>query len=84
MRNSANKYNIIQVGLTLFIPKICEQIDCPSKDHYEVRPYNIYVFPRVNSEFSPQINCDASAMEFNTSHKMNWQKWIEDGFYRKK
>ena len=76
MRIAANKYNIIQVGLALFIPK---KIDSSEKEIYEIRPYNIYVFPRENSEFSPQISCDASAMQFNIKHGMNWQSWIEEG-----
>lgn len=78
MRIAANKYNIIQVGLALFIPKSLEK-DGNAKDVYEIRPYNIYVFPRENSDFSPQISCDASAMSFNIKHGMNWQTWITEG-----
>lgn len=80
MRQSVNKYNIIQVGLSLFTPKGLQQFENDNKEMYEIRPYNIFVFPRVNSEFSPQINCDASAMEFNKNHNMDWQKWINEGF----
>ena len=81
MQAAANKYNIIQTGLSLFIPKKSEKIEDFLKDIYEVRSYNIYVFPRENSEFSPQISCDASAMAFNIKHGMDWQKWIVEGFF---
>ena len=81
MRVAANKYNIIQVGLAFFIPKNMENFETFSKETYEVRSYNIYVFPRENSEFSPQISCDSSAMEFNIKHGMNWQTWVREGLF---
>lgn len=46
---------------------------------YEARTYNAYVFPRENFNFSPQIVLDASAIEFNMKHKMDFGKWIYEG-----
>jgi hypothetical protein len=71
MRAVANKYNIIQVGLILFF-----KID---ENNYEARPYNAFVFPREQNGFSPTITLDASSMEFNMRHGMDFQKWIYKG-----
>lgn len=72
MRFAANKYRIIQVGLGLFIKK--------EEKQYEVRSYNIYVFPKECYGCSPQINMDVSAVNFNTDHNMDWNTWIKEGF----
>ncbi len=46
MRVAANKYNIIQVGLALFIPKNMENFETFSKETYEVRSYKYICFPK--------------------------------------
>lgn len=74
MRVAANKYRIIQVGLGLFI-KLEEK-------KYEVRSYNIYVFPKECYGCSPQINMDVSAVNFNTDHNMDWNTWIKEGIIK--
>jgi hypothetical protein len=71
IRSAANRYRIIQVGLCLFTRKGANEL--------EARPYNIFVFPRERPGFSPQIVLDASAMDFNTRHNMNWNTWVYDG-----
>ena len=66
----SNKYKIIQVGICIFT-------QTPSG--YLARPYNIYVFPRENFGFSPQITIDVSAADFNTKHGMDWNTWFREG-----
>lgn len=48
-------------------------------DKFEARTYNVYVFPREKYNYSPIISLDASAIEFNMTHKMNFHKWIYEG-----
>ena len=61
------------MGICLFTQK--------DEKHYEARPYNIYLFPREDGYFSPQIHIDVSAAEFNTQHGMNWNKWFAEGLF---
>ncbi len=71
MRGPANKYRIIQMGISLFF-----QV---GENAYEARPYNIYLFPREYGYNSPQINIDSSAADFNTKHDMDWNTWFREG-----
>ena len=71
MKGVATKYNIIQVGLILFFKQ--------DDKTYEARPYNAFVFPREQNGYSPTITLDASSMEFNMKHGMDFQKWIYKG-----
>lgn len=71
MRTPATKYRIIQVGICLYLRT--------GENEFEARPYNIYVFPRENFGFSPQIAIDSSAADFNTQHKMDWNAWFREG-----
>eukprot|EP00331_Platyophrya_macrostoma_P019288 CAMPEP_0176462384 /NCGR_PEP_ID=MMETSP0127-20121128/35233_1 /TAXON_ID=938130 /ORGANISM="Platyophrya macrostoma, Strain WH" /LENGTH=532 /DNA_ID=CAMNT_0017854287 /DNA_START=24 /DNA_END=1622 /DNA_ORIENTATION=+ len=71
LKSAASKYRIIQIGISLFTDI--------GNNQFEARTYNAYVFPRENYNFSPQIVMDASAIEFNMKHKMNFQKWIYEG-----
>ena len=74
MKAAASKYKIIQVGMCLFTATNSE------KTTFEVRTYNIYTFPREYFGYSPQLAMDASAIEFNMKHGMNFQKWFYEGF----
>jgi poly(A)-specific ribonuclease len=66
----SNKYKIIQVGLCLFTKKEWGLV---------ARPYNIYVYPRESFGYSPQLTLDVQAMDFNSKHGMDWNKWIYEG-----
>jgi hypothetical protein len=52
-----------------------------SNKGYEAKAYNIYIIPREAYGFSPKIKLDASAMDFNAKHGMDWNTWIRDGTF---
>jgi len=59
------------VGLCLFTRK--------GEKELEARPYNVFVFPRERSGYSPQIIIDSSAADFNTKNNMSWDTWFSQG-----
>ena len=73
---SAEKYRIIQFGLVPWFRKI-DSTD-KNKIIYEAKPYNIYVFPGKELEYM-NINCEVSALVFNSKHGMNFNTWIYKG-----
>jgi len=66
----AEKYKIIQVGITTFLRN--EQNEFISKS------YNFYVFPE-DKPGNQNLNCELSAIIFNRDHKMDFNKWIYKG-----
>ena len=73
---SAEKYKIIQFGLVPWFKKA----DPNNKNNfiYEAKPYNIYVFPGKEMEHTT-LNCEVSALIFNSKHGMNFNTWIAKG-----
>ena len=73
---SAEKFRIIQFGLVPWFKKF----DSSDKNKiiYEAKPYNIYVFPGKELEHL-NINCEVSALVFNSKHGMNFNTWIYKG-----
>jgi hypothetical protein len=71
MRTVATKYNIIQIGFCL--------VEEPEKGPTLLRPYNVYVFPSSTQKSDPILQCSTSAIEFNSTHGMDWNKWIREG-----
>lgn len=69
---TAERFRIIQLGL---VPFFADK-DNPKK--YTAKPYNIYIFPHEGYGNS-QINCEVSAMIFNRSNNMDFNKWIYKG-----
>ena len=75
---SAEKYKIIQLGLVPWFKKF----DNDNKISYQAKPYNIYLFPSKDFSYlsnSPNINCEISALVFNSKHGMNFNTWINKG-----
>lgn len=70
MQPIAKKYNIIQIGLTFFVPE---------QEELVAYPFNFYVFPRESLYSDPVISLQAGCMEFNTHHEMDWNRWIRKG-----
>lgn len=71
IREAANKYNIIQLGLTLFNTK---------NDPLTILPYNFYLFKDSHNEkIKNDITFEIGAIEFNKKYNMNFNKWIYDG-----
>ena len=73
---SAEKFRIIQFGLVPWFRKV-DSID-KNKISYEAKPYNIYVFPGKEVDYM-NINCEVSALVFNSKHGMNFNTWIYKG-----
>jgi poly(A)-specific ribonuclease len=73
---SAEKFKIIQFGLVPWFKKP-DSTD-KNKIIYEAKPYNIYVFPGKELDYM-NINCEVSALVFNSKHGMNFNTWIYKG-----
>ena len=73
---SAEKYKIIQFGLVPWFKKL--DPNNKNKCIYEAKPYNIYVFPGKEMEHT-NLNCEVSALIFNSKHGMNFNTWIYKG-----
>ena len=73
---SAEKFRIIQFGLVPWFRKIDPKDK--NKVLYEAKPYNIYVFPGKEIDYL-NINCEVSALVFNSKHGMNFNTWIYKG-----
>ena len=75
-KSSAEKYKIIQFGLVPWFKK--EDPNNKNKTIYEAKPYNIYCFPGKEMEHTC-LNCEVSALIFNSKHGMNFNTWIYKG-----
>jgi poly(A)-specific ribonuclease len=75
-KSSAEKYKIIQFGLVPWFKK--EDPKNKNKTIYEAKPYNIYCFPGKEMEHTC-LNCEVSALIFNSKHGMNFNTWIYKG-----
>lgn len=71
IKNVAEKFRIIQIGLCLFIKS-------NSPNEYIIKPYTFYLFPEDHSG-NQLITCETSAIIFNRDHKMDFNKWIYEG-----
>ena len=77
-KKTAEKYSIIQLGLTIFIKDKTDpnQINC--------YPYNFYLFPNANdlkALSQDNMNFEIKSMIFNSNGKIDFNKWISEGIY---
>lgn len=70
---AAAKYNIIQLGVCLFVRKSADGADVVKYDAY---PFNFFAFPG-NKDGDVCMNVDTAA--FLTKHGMDFSKWITTG-----
>lgn len=68
MRKVASQYSIVQFGVCLF------HADESAPNRYVARPYNFYTFPEAGA-----VNMEASSIAFLREHKMDFNKWINEG-----
>ena len=73
---SAEKFKNIQFVLVPWFKKT-DSTD-KNKIIYEAKPYNIYVFPGKELDYM-NINCEVSALVFNSKHGMNFNTWVYKG-----
>ena len=77
-KKTAEKYSIIQFGLTIF------KKDKTNPKQYECYPYNFYLFPNANdlkALSQDNINLEIKSMIFNSNGKIDFNKWISEGIY---
>lgn len=73
----AERYTLIQLGLTV-ASRIGEASDGP----LSFASYNIFAFPYMGPELlghEPGFFCQASALQFNAQHRVDFNKWISEG-----
>ena len=77
-KKTAEKYSIIQLGLTIFIK------DKKDQNQYNCYPYNFYLFPNANdlkALSQDNMNFEIKSMIFNCNGKIDFNKWISEGIY---
>ena len=77
-KKTAEKYSIIQFGLTIF------KKDKTNPKQYECYPYNFYLFQNANdlkALSQDNINFEIKSMIFNSNGKIDFNKWISEGIY---
>jgi len=71
MRKVASRFNIVQVGITMF-----HRVGGgDTSDEYIARTYNVFTFPAKGH----QITLEGGAVEFLVSNGMDWNAWFRDG-----
>lgn len=70
MRFIASKFNIIQLGITVFLK---------TETGYLAYPYNIWTFPEDAPGMNTMISMDADTANFHRQMKLDFNKWIYEG-----
>jgi poly(A)-specific ribonuclease len=71
-KTTAEKYKIIQLGLTLF--KFNSR-----NNYYEVSPYSFYLFPCNSLNNDSIISCELKSLLFNKKNGIDFNEWIKNG-----
>ena len=77
-KHTAEKFKIIQMGITTFKKKESWNESLGQKAYYECKPYNAFLFPEDNSG-NNLITCETSAIILNRENKVDFNKWIYEG-----
>lgn len=77
-KQTAERYRIIQLGITIFTKQPPTTTSSPSSPQYTALPYNFYIFPYEEYN-NNQFNMDISSILFNKSHGIDFNKWIKQG-----
>ncbi|GAQ38396.1 CAF1 family ribonuclease [Aspergillus niger] len=74
VKNSADQYQILQVGLT-----ICHED--PETETYTLKPYNLYLSPIIDRKLDLDRNCSfqSSAVEFLLENKFSMEDLYKNG-----
>lgn len=76
----AERYTLIQLGLTV-VSRVGNGVS-GSDEHLSFASYNIFAFPYVGPELigrEPGFFCQASALQFNVQHNVDFNTWIREG-----
>ncbi len=68
---AANNFQIIQVGICIFIKK--------GDLEYDTYPFNFYVFPPLQRGVDTQFKCQTESFYFLKMYDMDFNKWIKEG-----
>ena len=85
--NAANKYSIIQVGLTIFkarpAPDLTKERPAflQKKAEFDAYPFTFYLFPRTyDGRLLRDVGMEISTVQMNVlKHGIDWNKWLADG-----
>ncbi|XP_076754248.1 pre-piRNA 3'-exonuclease trimmer [Xylocopa sonorina] len=72
LRKNIQQFVIVQFGIAAFH-------HVPSKNTYEAKCYNFYLFPRPVPFRNRQFTCQVSALEFLHTHKFDFNKLVDEG-----
>lgn len=76
LSKTSAKYSIMQLGLCTFKLR-SENTDTSHQLNYDVKPYNIYIFPEEYCEKTVQL--EVSAIYFNSKYNFDFNKWMKQG-----
>lgn len=85
--NAANKYSLIQIGITIYKVRPAPNIskDQPAflqkKSEFDAYPFTFYLFPRTyDGKLLRDVGMDISTVQMNVlKHGIDWNKWMADG-----
>eukprot|EP01022_Parablepharisma_sp_SALTPOND_P033796 TRINITY_DN89660_c0_g1_i1.p1 TRINITY_DN89660_c0_g1~~TRINITY_DN89660_c0_g1_i1.p1 ORF type:complete len:378 (+),score=46.83 TRINITY_DN89660_c0_g1_i1:352-1485(+) len=71
MRSVADKFQVIQLGLCLFVAE--------KPGNFVAHPYNIYLFPEERPGTTNGVLLDLEGMSFHKQQGLDFNKWIYEG-----
>lgn len=70
MKEVAETFTIIQLGLTFFVLEGKKQ---------KAYAFNFYLFPRAPVKGDTRFGMQVSCINFNSENELDWNKWIREG-----
>lgn len=85
--NAANKYSLIQVGVTIFKVRPAPNLDktqpafLQKSAEFDAYPFTFYLFPRTyDGKLLRDVGMEISTIQMNVlKHGIDWNKWLADG-----
>lgn len=85
--NAANKYALIQLGITIFKARASPDLkrDRPAflqkKSEFDAFPFTFYLFPRTyDGRMLRDVGMEISTIQMNVlKYGMDWNQWLADG-----
>ena len=82
--NAANKYSLIQVGVTIFKVRPSPDLDksqpafLQKSAEFDAYPFTFYLFPRTyDGRLLRDVGMEVSMVQMNVlKHGINWNKWL--------
>lgn len=85
--NAANKYSLIQVGVTIFKVRPAPNLDktqpafLQKSAEFDAYPFTFYLFPRTyDGRLLRDVGMEVSTIQMNVlKYGVDWNKWLADG-----